>query len=94
MADIQEIQEYLWKDPIFHNYSLTKTDKTKANYNVHTARPYTAEVTRVTFSLVSGWSLFSLPTSVLQFVCLMWVRHNLYLVKSRQDSDFIYMEKC
>lgn len=22
MADVQEIQEYLWKNPIFHNYSL------------------------------------------------------------------------
>lgn len=24
MADVQEIQEYLWKDLVFHNYSLTE----------------------------------------------------------------------
>ena len=29
MADIQEIQEYLWKNFIFHNYSLTKEKKQK-----------------------------------------------------------------
>lgn len=29
VADIQEIQEYLWKSLVFHNYSLTKQTKQK-----------------------------------------------------------------
>lgn len=31
VADVQEIQEYLWKNPIFHNYGLARQ---KQNYNV------------------------------------------------------------
>lgn len=29
MADVEEIQEYLWEDLIFHNYSLTKKKQQK-----------------------------------------------------------------
>lgn len=48
MADIQEIQEYLWKNLIFHNYSLTKETKTKANCNVRMEQWCRAEVTCMT----------------------------------------------
>lgn len=41
VADVQEIQEYLWKNPIFHNYGLARQ---KQNYNVRKKeQQYTSE---------------------------------------------------
>lgn len=64
-----------------------KTDKTKANYKAHNwSDPHD-------LSLVN--CLFSLSTSVLQFVCLLWVTQNLYSVKKKIGWYwyFVYMKK-
>lgn len=38
MADVEEIQEYLWEDLIFHNYSLRNKNKRRFRWARHTGK--------------------------------------------------------
>lgn len=86
MADIQEIQEYLWKNLIFHNYSLTKEKKQK--------QIAMCAWTSGTVLQNSAWPSFYWAVWVLPFLHLHWSLNVYFETKFAWDTPSTPVCQC